>query len=82
MGKLVKQLGLDAMGSTFTGPPSHINSHSDFRPLFNEVFVFFFFSKLLQDCLRALTNQTVHELFLLLLLLLSHFCRVRLCVTP
>ena len=45
MGKLVKQLGLDAMGSTFTGPPSHINSHSDFRPLFNEVFVFFFFFK-------------------------------------
>ena len=33
MGKLVKQLGLDAMGPTFTGLPSHINPHSDFRTL-------------------------------------------------
>ena len=53
-----------------------------FGPCLMRFLCFFFFSKLLQDCLRALTNQTVHELFLLLLLLLSHFCRVRLCVTP
>ena len=35
MGKLVKQLGLDSMGPTFTGPPSHINPHSDFQPVSN-----------------------------------------------
>ena len=81
MGKLVKQLGLDAMGSTFTGPPSHINFHSDFRLLFNEVFCFFFF-KAFPGLPTSFTNQTVHELFLLLLLLLSHFSRVRLCATP
>lgn len=38
MGKLVKQLGLDAMGPTFTGLPSHINPHSNFRPLSNACF--------------------------------------------
>ena len=39
MGKLVKQLGLDAMGPTFTGPPSHINPYSDFWPLSNVSFL-------------------------------------------
>ena len=38
MGKLVKQLGLDAMGPTFTGSLSHINPYSDFRPLSNVSF--------------------------------------------
>ena len=39
MGKLAKQLGLDAMGPTFTGPPSHINPYSDFWPLSNVSFL-------------------------------------------
>ena len=39
MGKLVKQLGLDDMGPTFTGPASHINPYSDFWPLSNVSFL-------------------------------------------
>ena len=38
MGTLAKQLGLDAMGPTFTGPPSHINPYSNFQPLSNVPF--------------------------------------------
>ena len=58
MGKLAKQLGLDAMGPTFTGPPSHIKPYSDFQPLSKASF--FKFSPGLPMSL----HQTVHELLL------------------
>ena len=61
MGKLVKQLELDALGPTFS-KSSPTYAYSNFWPMFNASF--FFFSKFLQDCLYDFTNRTIHELFL------------------
>ena len=52
MRKLVKQLELDAPGPS-TYP------YSNFRPILIHLF-----SKFLQDCLQAFTNQTIHKLLL------------------
>ena len=60
MGKLAKQLELDALGSTFSRPSPSTYPYSKFLPMFNESF----FSKFLQDHLQAFTNKTIHKLFL------------------
>lgn len=65
MGKLAKQLELDALGSTFYRPSPSTYPYSEFLPMFNESFFCFFFSpKFLQNYSQAFTNQTIHKLFL------------------
>jgi len=59
MGKLVKQLELDALGSSFLGPLLLLTLILTFSPCLMHLF-----SKFLQDHLQAFTNQTVHELLL------------------
>ena len=63
MGKLAKQLELDALGSTFSRPSPSTYPYCKFLPMFNESF-FFFSPKFLQDHSQAFTNQTIHKLFL------------------
>ena len=53
MGKLVKQLELDALRATFSRP-SPTYPYSNFWPMFNAS-LFFFFPKF-QDRLHAFTN--------------------------
>ena len=57
MGKLVKQLELDALGPTFSRPSPSITLTLIFSPC-----LMCLFSKFLQDCLLAFTKQTIHEL--------------------
>ena len=52
-GKLVKQLELDALGPTFS-KSSPTYAYSNFWPMFNASF--FFFSKFLQNHLKAFSN--------------------------
>ena len=61
MGKLAKQLDLDALGPTFSRPSPSTYVYSKFWPMFNASF--FFFSKCLQDRLQDFTNWTIHVLF-------------------
>ena len=58
MGKLVKQLELDALGPAFSRPSPSTHPFSVSPRLMH------LFSKFLQDHLQAFTNQTVHELLL------------------
>ena len=52
MGKLVKQLNLDALGPTFSRPSPSTYPYSNFWLTF----------KFLQDHLQVFNNQTIHEL--------------------
>ena len=60
MGKLVKQLELDALVHTFSRPSPSTYPYSNFWPMFNASF----FQKFLQDHLQVFTNQTICELLL------------------
>lgn len=54
MGKLAKQLELDALGSTFSRPSPSTYPYSEFLPMFNESFFCFFSPKISSELLTSL----------------------------
>ena len=59
MGKLVKQLELDAPGPIFSRPSPRLTLILTFSPCLMGLL-----SKFLQDCLQGFTNRTIHKLLL------------------